>query len=59
MFARSLSSLRLTPSRSSGDGWDIFGVIIDKETLEQILAEHYGDSALKVSDDDPILNSFV
>ena len=50
MMSRSLSSLRLTPSRSSGDGWDIQGVIIDKETLEEILTEHYGDSALKVSE---------
>lgn len=46
---RSLSSLRLTPSKSSGDGWDIFGVIIDKEILETILGKHYSDPSLKVS----------
>ena len=45
---RSLSSLRLTPSKSSGDGWDIFGVTIDKEILETILANHYSDPSLKV-----------
>ena len=49
-FVRSLSSLRLTPgpSKSSGEGWHIFGVVINKEILETILIEHYRDSSLKV-----------
>ena len=42
----------MTPSRSSGDGLDISGVIIDKETLEEVLTKHFEDSSLKVSDGD-------
>ena len=48
MCSRSLSSLRLTPSKSSGDGWDIFGVIIDRDILEEMLAKHYSDRTLNV-----------
>ena len=47
-LSRSFSSLRLTPSKSSGEGWDLFGVIIDKEVLENILANHYEDPSIKV-----------
>ena len=47
-LTRSLSSLRLTPSRSSGEGWDIQGVVIDKEILEEVLSGHYNDPTLKV-----------
>ena len=47
-LTRSLSSLRLTPSKSSGEGWDIRGVVIDKEILETILSQHYNDPSLKV-----------
>ena len=49
-FVRSLSSLRLTPgpSKSSGEGWHMLGVVINKEILETILIKHYRDSTLKV-----------
>ena len=47
-LTRSLSSLRLTPSKSSGEGWDLFGVVIDKDILENILASHYEDLSIKV-----------
>ena len=47
-LTRSLSSLRLTHSKSSGEGWDIRGVVIDKEILENVLSAHYSDPTLKV-----------
>ena len=47
-LTKSFSSLRLTPSKSSGEGWNLFGVIIDKEVLEKILANHYEDPSIKV-----------
>ena len=47
-LTKSLSSLRLTPSKSSGEGWDLFGVVIDKEILENILINHYEDPSIKV-----------
>ena len=45
---RSISSLRLTPSKSSGEGWDLYGVIIDKEVIDNILIHHYEDPSIKV-----------
>jgi hypothetical protein len=47
-LTRSFSSLLLTPNKSSGEGWDLFGIIIDKEVLENILAKHYEDPSIKV-----------
>ena len=47
-LTRSLSSLRLTSSKSSGEGWSLYGVVVDKEVLENILTAHYEDPNLKV-----------
>ena len=47
-LSKTLSSLRLTPSKSSGEGWNLFGVLIDKEVLEFILSKHYEDTSIKV-----------
>ena len=47
-LTKSISLLRLTPSKSSGEGWDLFGVVIDKDTLENILTNHYEDPSIKV-----------
>ena len=45
---RSLSSLKLTTSKSSGEGWDLFGIVIDKDLLENVLINHYEDPSIKV-----------
>ena len=47
-LGRSLSSFRLTTSKSSGEGWDLFGIMIDKDILENVLANHYEDPSIKV-----------
>ena len=47
-LTKSLSSLRLTPSKSSGEGWNLFGVMVDKEVMEKLLIDHYEDSSVKV-----------
>ena len=47
-FTRSLSTLRLTPSKSSREGWNLFGVVIDKDILENVLVNHYEDLSIKV-----------
>ena len=47
-LTKSFSSLHLTPSKSSGEGWDMFGVVIDKDILENILTNHYEDPSIKV-----------
>lgn len=47
-FTRTLSTLRLTPSKSSGEGWNLFGVVIDKDMLENVLVNHYEDLSIKV-----------
>ena len=47
-LSRTLSSLLLTPSKSSGEGWNLFGVVIDKEVLETLLSKHYEDTSIKV-----------
>ena len=47
-LTKSFSSFRLTPSKSSGEGWDLFGVMIDKDILENIRRNHYKDPSIKV-----------
>ena len=47
-LTRSLSALRLIPRKDISEGWELFGIALDKDKMENILASHYGDTSLKV-----------